>query len=113
MEKNEFKSLILEVYAEIEQSKIDSFISEFKDFNVKEEKKSLPLMLNRLKELHRHVKSNLFTNESNGLKSFYALKNEIKSLKDKIHRYESNKDVIDALARKHSNYVFRKHGKLI
>lgn len=113
MTKNQLKQLIVEAVIETQQQQIDNFLSEFANFNLKEEKKRLKILTRRLQELHRHANTELFNKSDKYTRAFWKLKEEIKQLNEKLKRYESEKDLIDIFARTHKQYVFKKHGKII
>lgn len=114
MNKIQFKKLLNEAIESEEQNQIDTFLNEFSNFDLKEEKEKLKRWTRHLEEYRRHSVSEMFQKKhdkyTNG---FWKLKENIKSLEQKINKYESTKDFIDTLARKHSKYVFHKHGKIV
>ena len=113
MTKNQLKQLIVETVVETQQQQIDEFLSEFKNFNPKEEKKRLKILTRRLEELNRHANSELFNKSDRYTRAFWKLKEDIKQLNAKLQRYESDKDLIDTFARTHKQYVLKKHGKIV
>ena len=113
MTKNQLKKLILETVVETQQQHIDAFLTEFANFNSKEEKKRLKLLHRRLQELHRHVNGELYNKSNVYTRAFWKLKEDIKTLASKIERYDQDKDLADTFARTHKQYVLKKHGKIV
>lgn len=115
MTKHQIKQLIAESFAEMQQKQIDEFLTEFENFDVKNEKQRLKSLLRQLQELKRHANTELYEKSGNYIytRRFFKLKEDIEKLNAKIKKYESNKDTIDTLARTHKKHVFHKHGKLI
>ena len=113
MTTNQLKKLILETVVETQQQHIDAFLTEFANFNSKEEKKRLKLLQSRLQELNRHANGELYNKSNVYTRAFWKLKEDIKQLQSKIVRYEENKDLVDVLARTHKQYVLKKYGKIV
>ena len=111
--KYQLKQLIIETVVETQQQQIDDFLSEFANFNSKEEKKRLKILTRRLQELHRYANGEMFNKSEKYTRAFLKLKEEIKQLNEKLKRYESDKDLIDTFARTHKQYVLKKHGKIV
>lgn len=115
MKKHILHRLICESVAEVEQSQIDEFLSEFKDFDVKSQKDKLKHLQRYLEELKRHATTETYDKNSKGIytRKFWRMYEDFKQLKSKIERYEQDKDLIDTFARTHKHYVFKKHGKIV
>lgn len=113
MTKNQLKKLIFETVVETQQQHIDAFLTEFANFNSKEEKKRLKLLKSRLQELSRHVNGELYNKSNVYTRAFWKLKEDIKQLQSKIVRYEEDKHLADTFARTHKQYVLKKHGKIV
>lgn len=115
MIKHQIKQLIAESFAEMQKKQIDDFLTEFQNFDVKNEKQRLKSLLRQLQELKRHSNTELYEKSESYIytRRFFKLKEDIEKLNAKIKKYEENKHIIDTLARTHKNHIFHKHGKLI
>lgn len=113
MTKSKLNQILVETVAEIQQQQIDKFLEEFKDFDLKSQKKDLELMHRRFQELKKYANQEMYEESSLYTRSFYKVAEDIKQLNDKIKRYQENKDLIDTFARTHKQYVLKKHGKIV
>ena len=113
MTKNTLKQIINEVVTETQQQHIDTFLSEFANFDPKQEKKRLKILSRRLQELNRHANNELYNKSNVYTRALFKLKEDIKQLQSKIARYEEDKHLADVFARTHKQYVLKKHGKIV
>jgi hypothetical protein len=114
--KNQFINILKESIADAQQKRIDEFLQEFHDFDVKHAKTRVKSLESQVAELHRHVQNELFNdanNQSIVTRRFYKMQSELEELKSKILRYEQEKPIIDCLAVSHPKHIFKKHGKLV
>jgi hypothetical protein len=108
------KHLIKEVVSDVyEQQRIDTFISEFKNFDVKEAKIKLKSMERKLIELKKNASKDLFTNENKRLLVYRTFLKKYSSLKSKIAKYEEEKHIVNSLVIKHKDHVLKKHNMMI
>lgn len=110
-----FTDILKESLAEVQQQQIDEFLIEFKGFDPKEAKKKLRILTRHLSETHRHANTELYQNNKDSAYTnrFWKIQEEIKSVNRQLKKYEENKDLVDAFARSHKDYVFHKHGKTV
>lgn len=113
MTKNTLKQIINEAVVETQQQHIDTFLSEFANFDPKQEKKRLKILTRRLQELNRHANSELYNKSNVYTRAFLKLKEDIKQLQVKIAKYEEDKHLADVFARTHKQYVLKKHGRIV
>lgn len=105
--------MVKEAVADVQTRQIDEFLAEFRDFDASIEKKRLEIYKSRLQELQRHMTSEMFSSPKTPGKytrAFWKLKEDIKKLSNKIHRFEKNEDMMNSFIRSHKKYVFEKHG---
>lgn len=107
------KTIIKESIIEDQRSMIDSFISEFKGFNLEEAERELEHKLAKLEFYKRRANSNLFETDNTHTIEYYSKRNECIKLNQKIQKYITEKDNIDCLVHNHKDYVFKKHGKIV
>lgn len=113
MTKNTLKQIINEAVVETQQQHIDTFLSEFANFDPKQEKKRLKILTRRLQEFNRHANSELYNKSNVYTRAFLKLKEDIKQLQVKIAKYEEDKHLADVFARTHKQYVLKKHGRIV
>ena len=107
------RNLIYEVIDEIQVERLDSFIGEFSNFDVKEAKNQLKSLERKVIELKKNATTDLYRKHQLHTKPYQMAKKQFMDLQDKITRYESQVDEMDTLAIKHKGHLFKKHGKIV
>lgn len=92
---------ILERHISLEKGKVDAFIEEFSNFDLKHAKKELALISKKLIVFKKHAGRSLFSDDDSDRSKYEKVKSEYLALKDKITRYTALKDEIDILVRRH------------
>jgi hypothetical protein len=111
--KNILHNLIVETIEEVQKERLDSFIAEFDNFDVKRAKEQLKAIERKLVELKRNAARDLFNKKQMHTKPYQMAKKQFVDLQDKINRYEKSIDEMDTLAIKHKQHIFKKHGKIV